>query len=32
MLVPRHHAWWACGVVSGTMVMVYWWVCEPVRR
>jgi hypothetical protein len=22
MLVPRQHAWWACGVVGGTMVMV----------
>jgi hypothetical protein len=26
LLVPRQHAWWACGVVGGTMVMVYWWV------
>ena len=32
MLVPRQHAWWACGVVAGTMVMVYWWVWGRIFR
>jgi hypothetical protein len=26
LILARQHAWWACGVVGGTMVMVYWWV------
>jgi hypothetical protein len=30
MLVPRQHAWWACGVVGGTMVVV--WGCSRRMR
>jgi phosphate/sulfate permease len=32
LLVPQQHAWWACGVVAGTMVMVYWWVWGRIFR
>ena len=32
MVAPRQHAWWACGVVGGTMVLVYWWVWGRIFR